>query len=305
MPRIAWIPQYSAIEKSYYTNLLEDNREKLPLVPSMVGGSLLFSAEEAYEKYYTSISAMTGQRFVDSIDESFINVNVSGASKEQQNKLKARLTSILRESKARADQAMYQKPILSRVRHLLFTTGEKQVMTQGEGMNSKRAGTLQIDDIMVHARLLSGSLGVDLSMLGFADQLSGGLGDGGFFRVSAQIAESSRATRCALTEFFNNLINLHILYKYGKKITGSLPYSINFYGSISAFESEKQRTKLDAINASGLMVQTMAQLKDLGLGEKELSLFLTKEMLLDQDEAEIYAKAILSHSNSNNEQDNY
>ena len=40
---------------------------------------------------------------------------------------------------------------------------------------------MSIDDIMLHAKLLAGALGVDLSMLGFADTLAGGLGEGGFF----------------------------------------------------------------------------------------------------------------------------
>jgi hypothetical protein len=61
-----------------------------------------------------------------------------------------------------------------------------------------RAATISIEDVMLHARMLAGALGVDLSMLVFADQLSGGAWRGGFFRVSAQAADAraSSAWRC-------------------------------------------------------------------------------------------------------------
>lgn len=296
MPRIAWIPQHSVVEKSAYLNLKEDNINNLPIIPSLLGGSFLFAAEEPYERFYTSLSAVVGQRWVDSIDESLISVNLTGASPNQQTKLKESLTRILGESKAMAEKAMRGTPNFSRIRHLLFTTNEKQVLTQGEGMGSKRASNMSMEDILFHARVLSGALGIDLSMLGFADQLSGGLGDGGFFRVSAQVAEGSRVTRAAMTDFYNEIIDNHMLHKYGKKYSGKRPYSINYYGSISAYEKEKQSTRLDAVNASGLIVQTLSQLKDLGLGEKEMIQFLSKEMLLDQDEAEMYARSMISAS---------
>ena len=42
---------------------------------------------------------------------------------------------------------------------------------------------------------LGGALGVDPSLLGFGDMLSGGLGDGGFFRVSVLASVSSAIER--------------------------------------------------------------------------------------------------------------
>ena len=131
----------------------------------------------------------------------------------------------------------------------------------GNGGQTGRAATISIEDVLLHARLLSGALGVDLSMLGFADQLSGGLGEGGFFRVSAQAAERARVIRVALAEFFNHVIDIHTMRRYGVVFSPTeRPWVINFFGSISALESEKQRTRADSMNAGMLLVQSLPYL---------------------------------------------
>ncbi|MGX2973716.1 hypothetical protein ACWIUH_01345 [Ursidibacter arcticus] len=301
MPRIQWIPQMGVIPKAYRSNIEQDDISRLPRLPSMVGGSFLFAAEKPFWDFYTSLNAIVGQRLVDSIDESLMTVNLTGSTKEQQIKFKKMITSVLSQSKELADKAMNGEPYFGRKRHVVFTHNEKQVTLHGEGLGSKRQGSITIDDIMLHARLLAGALGIDLSMLGFADQLSGGLGDGGFFRVSAQVAQSSQLIRVAMADFFDEIIDNHMLFKYGKKFPkGNRPYAINFYGSISAFEAEKQRTRTDMVGSAGLIVQTLAQMKDLGLGEKEMITFMTKQMAIDEDEATEYAKTMVSHSAENN-----
>jgi hypothetical protein len=70
------------------------------------------------------------------------------------------------------------------------------------------------------------------------------------------------------------------------------PWSINFYGSISALETERQKTKMDAMNAGSMLVTTMQQLKDMGVSEGVMKLFLSKQMLVDEGEAAEYAKIV-------------
>lgn len=50
---------------------------------------------------------------------------------------------------------------------------------------------------------LGGALGVDPSLLGFGDMLSGGLGDGGFFRVSVLAAVKANLIRAAIRDGLN------------------------------------------------------------------------------------------------------
>ena len=185
-----------------------------------------------------------------------------------------------------------RKPYMDRVRHIIPVSNEKQI-TSFNPAGTGRNGTITIDDIMLHARLLSGALGVDLSMIGFADQLAGGLGEGGFFRVSAQAAERARIIRVALADFFDSIIDVHTFRKMGVIFPPTeRPWQINFYGSISALEAEKQRTRADAMNSGLLLVQAIQALKEVGATKEIMSEFLEKTMMLDDPQAKLYAEIV-------------
>jgi hypothetical protein len=158
--------------------------------------------------------------------------------------------------------------------------------------------------VLLHAKLLSGALGVDMSMLGFSDMLSGGLGDGGFLRTSVQSAERSRTIRVALAEFFEHLIEIHVAYRYGMQYPReNRPWQLNFYGNISAMESERQRTQSDAANAGLMLAQVLQTLKDAGLDEAAMAHFLERVVKLDPADALMYAKAIAKAKKESDGQD--
>lgn len=296
MPRTQWVPQHGVIEKSLRHAITENDIDNLPVMPSMAGGSMLYNAEEAYDNLTASLLGLVGQRWMDSIDEQMVTVNLESMTLEQQNRFVESVKDMLKASKAHAEEAVKSgRPVMERIRHIIPIFGEKQLSTVGpaNGGQSGRSGSISIDDVMLHARLLSGAIGVDLSMLGFADQLSGGLGDGGFFRVSAQAAERARIIRVSLADFFNQVIDIHTMRKYGMVFNQSeRPWSINFYGSISALESEKQRTKADSMNAGMLMVQSMQMMKDMGATKEIMEEFLAKTMMLDEDQAKLFATIV-------------
>lgn len=294
MPRTQWIPQLGVIEKSMDLVLQENNYESVQMLPSLVGGSLLYNAEEPWEHLIASLLGLVGQRWIDSIDEQILTVNLESTTKEQQKQYLESVKRLLTTSKQYAEQAVKQgSPILERIRHIIPVYNEKQ-MTQIMGpMGNGRTSNISIDDIMLHARLLAGALGVDLSMIGFADQMSGGLGEGGFFRTSAQVAERARVIRVALTDFFNSVIDIHTLAKYGIVFEPkNRPWKLNYYGSISALEAERARTKNDAMNAGGILVQTMQVFKDMGADKEMMRDFLCKTMQLDEEQAELYSRIV-------------
>ncbi|MGL5290127.1 MAG: hypothetical protein ACRC9N_11730 [Aeromonas sp.] len=293
MPRSQWVPQHGVYEKSIKLALEQNDIQALPLMPSMAGGSLLYSAEDPYNNLSASLLGLVGQRWIDSIDEQMLTVNLNEMSKDQQKRFLESIKSMLSKSKEVAESAAKGgRPILERIRHIIPVFGDKQLtsMQAPNGGQSGRSANISIDDIMLHARLTAGAIGVDLSMLGFADQLSGGLGDGGFFRTSAQVAERARVIRVALADFFNQVIDIHTLNRYGVVFPpADRPWTINFYGSISALEAEKQRTRADGMNAGLMLVQGMQQLKELGADKEMMVSFLSKVMALDEDQAEQYA----------------
>jgi hypothetical protein len=298
MPRLLYTPQPLAIEKAWRVKIAENDPDKLPLMPALVGGSFLAEAETQYNNFLASLQGLVGQRVLDSIDESLFTVETAGMSKEQRQEFMASATGMLKRSKAVADYAVKSgRPFLGRIRHLLPVANAKQLL-QVQGLNAGgggngRGGSIGTEDVVFHAKLLTGALGSDLSMLGFSDMLSGGLGEGGFVRTSIQTAERSRTIRVALVEFFNHLIDVHVAYRYGVKYDpAKRPWQINFYGNISSMEAERQRTAMDAANAGLGLAQLFQTLKDSGLDEKSMANFLERTVKLDAEDAAMYAKAI-------------
>lgn len=298
MPRTVYIPQVRAMEKAIRLALREDDINALPILPSLFGGSFLDVAEQPYEALSTALAGLVGQRVLDSIDESMLTLNMDGMTKEQQREYKSNLVKILTASKKRAEDAVKTgKPVLSRIYNLIPVWGEKQLTALtgsiAGGGGRGQSGTISIEDVLFHAKLLAGAIGIDLSMLGFAELLTGGLGDGGFFRTSAQAAEKSRLLRVGMAEFFNHIIDIHTFHKYGVVYKASeRPWVVNFYGSISALETEKQHTKTEAMNTGAILAQTLAQLRDLRLDDAALKEVLTKVMLLDEDQADLIVKGM-------------
>lgn len=295
MPRMLFVPQMRVIEKAARVALERDELDgQQPFLPSLVGGSFLEAAEEPYDNLTTSISGLVGQRILSTIDETLVSANMSGMTVEQRKAFTESFKKLLSASKARAEKAVKEgRPVTERIYHFLPFFGDKQAVNLASFQGSGTGNTISIDDVMVHARMLAGALGIDLAMLGFADQLSGGLGEGGFFRVSAQAAERSRVIRTALTQFFHDIVDIHTAQKYGWSFEdGDRPYRINFFGSISALQNEQESTRERATNATALLVQTLAQLRDLGMPKNANKQLLAKSMGLDDDMAELIAQGL-------------
>jgi hypothetical protein len=298
MPRLLYTPQQRIIDKAIRTALHIDDIDELPVLPALVGGSFLQSAEEPYWNLASALNGLVGMRVLDSIDETLLGVNLDGATADQQETFMNSLATLLKRSKEYAEKAAQEgKPVLGRIRHLIPMFQEKQlvnIMGSNGGASGGKATSYTVEDVLFHAKLLSGSLGIDLSMLGFADQLSGGLGEGGFFRMSAQAAERSRILRVALTAFFDHVINIHLIQKKNISFApNEKPWRVNYYGAISALERERQDTRMNAMNTGQILVGTLVQMKELGQDESALTHILQHEMKLDEAAAKLLASMVV------------
>lgn len=291
MPRTQWIPQSGVFEKSLKLNLENDDVSRLPLMPSMAGGSLLYNAEEAYEDLVQALAGLVGQRWLDAMDEQIMTLQMESMTRDQQEKFARSVVDMLKRSKALADKAVQEgRPILERIRHVIPVFGEKQLTTINPASNG-RAAAISVDDVIFHARRLAGAIGVDLSMIGFADQMSGGLGDGGFFRVSAQAAERARVIRVALGECLERILDIHCLKRFGAVFEAhEKPWTVNFYGGISALEAERQKTRFEAIGTAQSMGAALQAFKDLGATPEMMQRMMSKQMGMDEDDAALLAQ---------------
>lgn len=295
MPRMQQIPQMRVIENAQKINIEALDITKMVPLPALVGGSMLSAAEFDFDNLYAAIRGLTGQRVAASIDETIIAANMADMTAAQQVKHKENLRKMFTEMKDRAEEQV-KSGIYSTARHfhVLPVWGDKQLTQISSMQGAANSGVgANIDDVMFHAKKLGGTMGIDISMIGFADLLTGGLGDGGLNRTSASAAESARMIRTAYTRMANDAIDRHMLAKYGDCWPDAKrPYTINFYGSIAALEGDKQASAERAMNKAAIMLQAFAQMRDLGLDQKANEHILAKQMELDQDAAELYAKAL-------------
>lgn len=294
MPRMLYVPQMRVMDKAIRMNIAEDDIENLAPLPAMVGGSFLDPAEEAFDNLSTTLQGMIGQRILSSIDENMIGANLDGMTAQQRAEFMKSLKAMLVASKTRAEKAIADgKPVTERIYHIMPTFGDKQMTQISSFTGTSGNSAIAVDDVIFHAKRLAGALGTDLSMLGFSDILSGGLGDGGFFRTSAQSAERSRIIRTALTEFYHSVVDLHTLAKYGFIFDdGDRPYKINYYGSISALENEQMQSRERSMNSASMLVQTLDSMKNLGMPETANKQVLEKVMELDADMAGIISNGL-------------
>ncbi len=294
MPRMLYVPQVRVTEKSMRVALAEDDIDQLPLLPDMLGGSFLEAVEEAYDNLVATLVGLVGQRVLNSIDESMLSVNLEGMTVEQRKEFMGAFREMLKASKQYAAEAVKRgMPVTERRFHLIPTFNDKQV-SQIQGFSgTSGAQSISVEDVMFHAKLLAGALGIDLSMLGFSDILSGGLGEGGFFRTSVQAAERSKIIRTCLDGFYWEVIDIHTQSKYGWVFDEQdRPLRIAFAGSISALEAEKQASRERAVNSATLILAALEQMKNLGMGKQVNEQFMEKFMDMDEDLARQLAQGL-------------
>ncbi len=147
-----------------------------------------------------------------------------------------------------------------------------------------------LEDVMFHIKRLGGALGIDPSLLGFSDFLSGGLGDGGFFRMSLLAGTKAHLLRKAIENGLQRLCDIHVAYKYGKVFTPEeRPWKIRFNSISSAIEREEQESLESRTNVCQGMVATLATIDQEFsiIDRRELGRSLWKRMHLDEKEFEL------------------
>jgi hypothetical protein len=140
-----------APDNSLAWSITEDDIDGLPVMPSMAGGSLLYNAEEAYDNLTASLLGLVGQRWMDSIDEQMVAVNLESMTLEQQERFVESVKDMLKASKSHAEEAVKSgRPVMERIRHIIPVFNEKQLTNIGpsNGGQSGRAGSITIDDVI-------------------------------------------------------------------------------------------------------------------------------------------------------------
>lgn len=267
--------------------LASNDVNDLPVIASEVGGSFLQDAEDAWEKAMLHMAALDSQQIADSISQNFLQVNMSSMTEQARAEYKRGLSALIDKSRDNIKSALDGGEALYMPQYFLLPTwDDKQVLTS-MGDISQRTNPLNTEYLMLHLRRMTGALGVDIALTGWADMLAGGLGDGSAFHTNAQIMQKSIFIRQAATKAINEILKLHFGYKYGKVFKGgNLPWKVTFYSDISAAAQESIENKNTRAATLMSVSQAIAGLKEVALDEESNYFLLTDILGLDEKQAQ-------------------
>jgi hypothetical protein len=225
-------------------SLFNDHYHRSPIPSQNYGTSMLHGAWEPYLDLRDALVSLRGSRQNASQIERLITIGMEGltpqAASQQLNLIGAQL-----QGNVLAAQAKHKKGGLkASVANLLLPSLSGGKGGLGVETLSTSPDIQHIEDVMFHLKRACSALGMDVSLLGWGDMMSGGLGDGGFFRTSIQAAIRANEIRVAVRECIHRLIDIHLIYKTGKAFSGKRPYEVKFHSLNTAIEQEQASAML-------------------------------------------------------------
>ncbi len=307
MPRMTDIKQQGYAQQLYMGKVLQsDNLDDIPIVPAKVGGSFCAEVERIYDDIMVTLSAMNSQQIADAVQQVFLQVDMSAMSPAQRQAWITGFTDTLTRHKEfitsafKGGQSLYATNY-----HLLPVSSDKQVISPMGDIKGQRSSPINIETFMLNVRLLMGGLGLDPSMVGWADMLAGGLGDGASFHTSSQIMKRSMMIRQACKAMLNDLIALDWGQVYGEVFDDEQDYvwDIQFYSDQSSAMTEIISNNQARMGALSLQVATMLQLKETGLSEPVMADLLERNGGFDYEVAKSIAKDLAKKDESDKAND--
>lgn len=235
-------------------DLASNDYEAEALVESQeYGSSLIETAYQPWRDLQDAIDSLNSSRMNAARLERIVGVSVGKLDPEKAAKYINLVSgSILKTGKEMGKRSLRRGFFQTVINHVLPLFGEKGRMEVNTVQGTPDINGLE--DVLFHVKRLGGALGVDPSMLGFGDFLSGGLGDGGFYRVSIMAALKANLLRQAIERGVQRLCEIHVAYKHNKVfLPGEQPWRIVFNSVSTALEREEQENLEMRMNsASGL-----------------------------------------------------
>ncbi|GAJ73380.1 hypothetical protein JCM18904_4266 [Vibrio sp. JCM 18904] len=249
-------------------SLYDDAYSRMPIETQNYGTSILLTCFEAWSMLRQSIAALGASRVNASLIDRMVAVNTDGldaaGAAEYINMVADQMKQDRQEVVDRSRKLGFIPTVINTL--LPFMGGAKgglQIDTFTTDPNISH-----IEDIMFHLKRLAGTLGVDPSMLGFGDLLSGGLGEGGFFRTSIQSALRANQIRAAVVAFVKRAIDIHTIYRDGKVWNDNdMPFEIRFNSLNTAIEQEKSAAMESQANYATMLTTVLDLIEQSPIGK--------------------------------------
>jgi hypothetical protein len=254
--------------------------ERLPIETQNYGTSLIATCYEPYVALYEGMLAMQAARRNSARQERLIGIDTNGldqmAGAELIQYIQRQLKSDASLRNSTAASANYFQSFVNTV---IPKKGAWDVETQEIKPNIK-----DIEDIMFNAKRLASSMSLDLSLLGFGDLMSGGLGDGGFLQTSIQALTKANWIRNGMASGYEEIIKSHVYFKHGKIITNSdKPYRLMFNSMNTAVELKEAASRTANADFALQMVNLMMMMNEASLPNPVKNWVLTDHLGIDED----------------------
>jgi hypothetical protein len=234
----------------------DDFRTESIIESQNYGTSLIETAFAPWMDLQEAILSMNMSRKNAARLERLIGVNTGKLSPQRASQYLNTVSSqLLKVNQANAKQSLRRGYLQTVINHLIpiFGDGKGRLDIASIEGNANIDG---LSDIDFHVKRLGSALGIDPALLGFGEMLSGGLGDGGFFRISVLAAIKANMLRRAILNGVENLFDIHVAYKYGKVfLPGEKPWRTIFNSVSSALEREERENMEGRVTFATMMAQ--------------------------------------------------
>ncbi len=249
-----------SLAKGLYSLLNEDHRE-MAIETQDYGESLLSHALEPYRNFQRSLESLLGSRENASKREWLVLAQLGSKTPQAA----AVWLDELAESMKSDDDFNEKRRIAGGVRptverKIIPITGDSSVDTS---LMEASPNISHIEDVLFHFKSLTASLGLDYTMVGFADMMSGGLGEGGFLQTSIQAGRRAQMIRVGVEAFVERACILHLFYKSKKALLKDqpIPWELTFNSMSSTIQAKEDEEREKKANRAALLTSVVDAIK--------------------------------------------